>query len=95
MLTNLLVKGDQPKSPSPRRLGMIAVSGNKTLLPLLQALSQENATTLSQMVLVADLKQDYGPLTRVKNCHNQMEVLAARKVDLEILATIEHVKWKL
>ena len=44
---------------------MITVSRNKTLLPVLQALSQENATTLSQMVLVADLKQDYGPLTRV------------------------------
>ena len=68
MLTNLLVEGEleQPKSPSPQqRLGMIAVSGNKTLLPVLQALSQENATALSSMVLVADLQQDYGPLTRV------------------------------
>lgn len=66
MLTNLLIEGEQTKAPlKPRRLGMIAVSGNKTLLPVLKALSQENATALLPMVLVADLQQDYGPLTRV------------------------------
>ena len=64
MLTDLLTDGERHELPNLLHKGMIAVSGNETLLPLLHALSQASRS-LAPVVLVAELAQDFGPLSRV------------------------------
>ena len=64
MLTNLLVEGDQPELPNLPHIGMITVSGNETLIPLLHALSQASPS-LVESVLIAELAQDFGPISRI------------------------------
>jgi len=64
MLTDLLTKGEQPKFPNLQHIGMITVSGNETLIPLLHALSQASPN-LVESVLIAELAEDFGPISRV------------------------------
>ena len=61
-----LVQPTEKKLPSNvlPHIAMIAVSGNETLLPLLDKL-QTSSLNLEETVLIAQLENDYGPLSRV------------------------------
>lgn len=70
MLKDLLVArndesgADDKTDLSPRQVAMIAVSGNKTLVPLLMGLS-EAFSPMETRVFVANLERDFGPISRV------------------------------
>jgi len=62
-----------PNIASKNHFAMITVSGNKTLIPLLHMLSKNNEI-LASSIIIAELTQDYGPISRIGSvdaCFNE------------------------